>query len=302
MKRFDETFAPLLGNEGLKTRLAAEFEQNAIPHACLITGDDGCGRNLAATLLAAAYLQDAHDLVRRGEHPDCIELRGEGAAGQIPVDRVRETLYELSKAAVTADGRRAAILRDTASLNRNSANALLKGLEAPPQGVIFILTAQSERDVLETIRSRCVRYGVLPLSADACRAAARTLYPTFDAQRLDTLCRLYGGRLGLLKRALSSPDRLALCDVARRVYAAAKKNDRLEMLAALDAVGDRVSLQAVMFDVTMCARADVLEDPSVAAFADRLTGDAAQCAADADRNINIKLLCTRFAAQRNGER
>ncbi|MEA5050812.1 MAG: hypothetical protein VB021_04990 [Oscillospiraceae bacterium] len=297
MKKFDDYFAPLLGNEALKRQLAAQFARGAVPHACLLAGEDGCGRNFAASLFAAAYLGDEHDLVRRGEHPDCIVLRGEGASGQIPVERVRAALYELHKAAVSADGRRVAILRDAGALNRSSANALLKELEEPPQGVIFLLTAASARDVLETIRSRCACYTVLPLDAKTCREAARALYPEYDRGRLDALCALYGGRLGLVRRALASPDRLALCDAAQKAYAAARAGDRLSLLAALDAAADRAALRAMLFDMVMCAKADVEKDPAGAAFAGALTDAAAQCAADADRNINIKLLCARFAAR-----
>ncbi len=296
MKRFNDCFAPLLGNETLKERLAAQFSRETVPHACLLTGDAGCGRNFAARLLAAAYLGDEHGLVPRGEHPDCVELRGEGASGQIPVDRVRAALYELNKSAVSTDGRRAAVLRGDA-LNRSSANALLKGLESPPAGVVFILTAENESDVLETIRSRCMRYRVTPLTEAQCFEAALALYPTYDEARLRSLCALYGGRLGLVKRALASNERLALCDAAKKAYDAVCAGDKLALLAALEGAAKREDLKALMFDLTMCARAGLSEGTDQAQTAARLADAAAACAADADRNMNIKLLCTRFAAR-----
>ena len=47
-------------------------------------------------------------------------------------------------------------------LNGASANALLKVLEEPPEGVLFILTAPSEANVMATIRSRCCAYSLAP--------------------------------------------------------------------------------------------------------------------------------------------
>ncbi|MBQ6395039.1 MAG: DNA polymerase III subunit delta', partial [Atopobiaceae bacterium] len=47
------------------------------------------------------------------------------------------------------------VVRDAGRLWGTSANALLKTLEEPPQGVVFILLAPSVDSVLETIASRC---------------------------------------------------------------------------------------------------------------------------------------------------
>ena len=55
-------------------------------------------------------------------------------------------------------------------MNEESANALLKVMEEPPEGVLFLLTADSLAGVLPTIRSRCgnaeayleAEYGLTP--------------------------------------------------------------------------------------------------------------------------------------------
>ena len=44
------------------------------------------------------------------------------------------------------------------NLNGASANAMLKIMEEPPEGVMFLLTASSAAAVLPTIRSRCAAY------------------------------------------------------------------------------------------------------------------------------------------------
>jgi DNA polymerase III subunit delta' len=41
-------------------------------------------------------------------------------------------------------------------MNANAANALLKGLEEPPHGAVFLLVSHRPSQLLPTIRSRCV--------------------------------------------------------------------------------------------------------------------------------------------------
>jgi len=56
------------------------------------------------------------------------------------------------------------IISDAHLMNEEAQNALLKSLEEPPQGVIFILTTFSPSLLRETIRSRCWTINFLPLS------------------------------------------------------------------------------------------------------------------------------------------
>jgi DNA polymerase-3 subunit delta' len=51
---------------------------------------------------------------------------------------------------------RVALVHPAEHMNENAANALLKGLEEPPPGAIFILVSHRPAQLLPTIRSRCV--------------------------------------------------------------------------------------------------------------------------------------------------
>ncbi len=51
-------------------------------------------------------------------------------------------------------------------MNEEAQNALLKNLEEPPEGIIFILTTPFSERLRETIRSRCWIINFQPLSAD----------------------------------------------------------------------------------------------------------------------------------------
>lgn len=57
------------------------------------------------------------------------------------------------------------IINDADLLNETSQNALLKSLEEPPEGVIFILITSNISKIRETILSRCWRINFPPLAA-----------------------------------------------------------------------------------------------------------------------------------------
>ena len=99
-------------------------------------------------------------------------LRSSGASGrrqrkrlasEISVEAVRQGLqvFQLSAA---FGGWRVAIVDSAEDLNRNSANALLKMVEEPPQRSLILIVSHRPGQVLPTIRSRCRRLRLDPLS------------------------------------------------------------------------------------------------------------------------------------------
>ncbi len=87
-----------------------------------------------------------------GVHPDISYL----GRDKVKVDDVRE-IRELAYLAPNDGERRVIVLESAENFNASSLNALLKILEEPPKGVIFLLTASAAGAVLPTVRSRaCV--------------------------------------------------------------------------------------------------------------------------------------------------
>lgn len=152
-------------------------------HALLITGAQGLGKSQFASALAAARLCHRRDERRQacgrcescrwlssGTHPDLQVLEpiadedAEGArAGQpsigarskpISVDQVRAMTESLGLTA-HRDAGKVVIVRPANALNVAAANALLKSLEEPPPGVLFLLVSDRPALLLPTVRSRC---------------------------------------------------------------------------------------------------------------------------------------------------
>lgn len=294
--KYFETF---LENDVAKQRVGGGLDNGCLPHAMLVTAEKGCGRNMFARLVAAAYLNDKNGLVLRGVHPDCLVVEGEGISGNIPVKRIRELSFALNMAAVMTDGRRIAILKNVKDLNRNSANALLKILEEPPNGVMFVLTTTNPDDVLETVRSRCVRVALLPVSAGTCLQHMSKLYPDYDADRLRDICSLYDGRLGFIMRALESPERLSIADCAARFCDAAIKLDKLAMLTELECVSatkNRDDMRNLLTDAVMYLKRRLRDNCNDAAIIDKTQDTIIEALRDLDKYVNIKLLATKLVA------
>src|SRR5205823_7615954 len=67
---------------------------------------------------------------------------------------------------------RVALVHPAEDMPEASANALLKGLEEPPSGAVFLLVSHRPAQLLPTVRSRCV---ALPVALPPVEVAQRWL-------------------------------------------------------------------------------------------------------------------------------
>ena len=146
--------------------LLTRAEQGRLPHALLITGISGIGKQAFAQWLAEALLcrtpteqgacgdcGSCHQLLA-ASHPDFRKLVPEGANAAIKIDPVRELVGWMQLTA-NQGSYRIALLEQADTLNRNAANGLLKTLEEPSNHAVLILTATRIGSLPATIRSRC---------------------------------------------------------------------------------------------------------------------------------------------------
>lgn len=151
----------LIGNQAVKSRIAASLSAGRLPHALLIEGPRGSGRRTLAWAIARALVCDSGNACGQCRncrqaaghtHPDILTYQPETSV--FTVDLVRkinaDAMIKPNQAAC-----KVMILQDCERMNAQAQNAFLKTLEEPPGRVHFILLTQNSKLLLDTIRSRC---------------------------------------------------------------------------------------------------------------------------------------------------
>ena len=118
-------------------------------HALFISSMDADASLSLARRAAALCINGRDDEAAVINDPDYHYLAG----GETGVNEIRAIIEELSKAAFEG-GMRAIVISNAHAMTREAQNALLKTLEEPPNGVIFLLCGNAD-GMLSTIISRC---------------------------------------------------------------------------------------------------------------------------------------------------
>jgi DNA polymerase-3 subunit delta' len=189
---------------------AVNNRDQGVQHAWLMTGPPGSGRsNMAVAFAAALLCADGGcgtcrscTLAMSGNHPDIEVLTTEKVG--ISIEEVRNLV--LSAQMGGSMGRyRVMIIEDADRMAERSSNVLLKALEEPPPGTVWILCAPSEADMLPTIRSRVRR---ITLKTPAVEEVAQLLVErdSIDRALAMTVAAEAQSHIGMARRLATSAD------------------------------------------------------------------------------------------------
>lgn len=172
----------IVGHFSILQSLEKLFDTGRMPHALMLIGPKGIGKRLIAERFAkrlilgpsqsislmgdteALAYDESHPFypqIEAGACPDYLHITPEEGKKSITVEAVRNTLAKL---ALSSDGKRVVIIDAADDMNTSAANALLKTLEEPGEGVHLVLLVHSQSKILPTIISRCRQFRISPLS------------------------------------------------------------------------------------------------------------------------------------------
>lgn len=241
----------LFGHDEAERQFISAVQQDRVAHGWLLTGPRGIGKATLAYRIARFLLGRHHEKldlfgappqdmavapddktfarVAAGAHPDLIVLQREVSpttgrlSAHITVDQVRR-LAERFTMTSGSGGWRIAIVDGCEDMNVSAANALLKLLEEPPPRSLILLVSHAPGRLLATIRSRCRRLALRPLSADVVARVISQHRPDLAPETLHGLAQLADGSPGRAL-ALAAVDGLEVYAGIQTVLGALPKVD-----------------------------------------------------------------------------
>ena len=294
------TLRDIIGHRRLTTLIARAIERDSLPPTLLFAGPSGVGKWAVARAAAQAVnclervTPTASDLatdacgkcrscdrVARGVHVDVIAIEPDEKAS-IKIDVIREVLSRTGFRPF--EGRRRVVLiREADTLEPASQNALLKSLEEPPPGTMFILTTAVPGALLPTVRSRCMRLRFGRLTTNEIAAALIRDHDYSDAEARQTAPisdGSIGQALALIDNDLSMFRELAM-GLLQHSAARADTQSRVQAASALHTGGSKKERTREDVAIVLRLMASMLRDvEAINSGADRsvlanplLTGD-----------------------------
>jgi DNA polymerase-3 subunit delta' len=262
----------ILGHRAQLLSLQNDLERGNVAHAYLFSGPRHVGKFTIAKGFALALLSDglddaarerAADEIEKLLHPDLLVLdqlwiedvqedfdviakssnvlqvhrqKAKAKTDTISIDDIRslqDRLHEVGRGKY-----RCCLIRSVERMQDEAVNALLKILEEPPQGVVFLLTTQSFASLLPTLISR-TRVTHFTRLTDG---EMSPLFEKTSEEERAFLLRVAQGSPGVVRRLRDDPD---LLRVERQVHNSAlafwhsrSPLERLQLLKPLKERGE----------------------------------------------------------------
>ena len=167
----------IYGMKNFFNEIITLYNDEKMPNKILLSGKKGSGKSTLAYHLINYILSKEEEfkydlnnfninpenksfkLLLNKTHPNfyLIDLLSEKK--NIDVTQIREMITYTNKSSFN-NKERFILIDNVENLNKNSINALLKIIEEPNENVFFILINNNEKNILPTLRSRCLTFKI----------------------------------------------------------------------------------------------------------------------------------------------
>ncbi len=159
-----KTLTQVQGQDTIKAQLKGMFLSKKIPNAMLFNGPRGTGKTTVARIVARTLNCEKGGVEPCGECENCRNILNGTSMDVVELDaasnnKVEDVRNIIEKAQYLGSSPyKVFILDEVHMFSQGAWNALLKIIEEPPKGVIFIMCTTEEHKVPKTIVSRSRRF------------------------------------------------------------------------------------------------------------------------------------------------
>ena len=205
-----DIFSDLIGHTLVIRLLRSELARPSQAYLFLgpsSTGKGSTARRFAAGLLCSRDSECSRRVIEL-THPDIVLVEPDGRRS-ITVDQARYIVSQASLAPLEGQ-RKVFLFEEGGMMNDEAANALLKTIEEPTPSTIFLIVAESESDLPETISSRCRRIVFGRVSEEEITKGLVAI--GIERDQAEQAARLSSGRPGLARSLSTEPETAAFRD------------------------------------------------------------------------------------------
>ena len=167
-------YKKIYGNVQIIEYMQKIIKVNKVPHAIILDGQAGTGKNLLADTFAKTLQCEEHGENPCGVCTSCKQFENKNQPDifyiaptdkkSIGVEDVRAQINNELMIKPYSNAYKIFIIDKSETLTVQAQNALLKNIEEPPSYGVFIFLTTNSNNFLPTILSRCVLLKIKPLS------------------------------------------------------------------------------------------------------------------------------------------
>ena len=153
------------------------FNNNRLPNKIIFSGEKGIGKSTFAYHLTNYIFSHSeknkydlenncidennysYSLILKNAHPNFFLISNDADNKNIQVSKIREMINFTNKSSFN-NLCKVILIDNIEFLNTSSVNALLKVIEEPNNNIFFFLIHNNKKQILETLKSRCIKYNL----------------------------------------------------------------------------------------------------------------------------------------------